>query len=135
MNKLMVLNLIALFSVVNLVSGCVGPAGIFGQMDGGSVMPVFVEQGFNRYLSVEKGEIATNPETGLKYANVWIKNVGDRPLRIIYCYSWYDANGNITNMSGFMQGSQPLDSGVAKPVLLVTTKKESMRYEITIQAQ
>lgn len=135
MNKLMVLNLIALFSLINLVSGCASTTGMFGQMEGGSVMPVFVEQGFNRYLSVEKGEIAINSETGLKYANVWVRNVGDRPLRIIYCYSWYDANGNITDRSGFMQGSQPLDCGVAKPVLLATTKKESMRYEITITTQ
>ena len=96
-------------------------------------MPIFVESGFDRQLSVEKGEIETDPETGLKHANVWVKNVGDSPLTIVYWYTWYGTNGNITNRSGFMQGT--LDSGITKPILLVTTNKESMRYEIVIHAR
>ena len=124
---------LAVLGICGILCGCAGPAGMFGQMEGGSVMPIYVEHGFDRQLSVEKGEIETNPETGLKHAKVWVKNIGDRPLDIIYSYTWCDATGNITNRSGFMQGR--LDSGITKPILLVTTNKESMRYEIVIHAQ
>ena len=99
---------------MSLCSGCVAATGLFGQTDDGSVMPVFVEQGFDRYLSVEKGEIAVNQEIGLKHAKVWLKNVGERPLRIVYSYCWYDVNGNLLEQSGFVEGRQPLDCGISK---------------------
>ena len=127
------MRLLAVLGICGILCGCAGPAGMFGQMEGGSVMPIYVEPGFDRQLSVEKGEIETDPETGLKCAKVWVKNVDDRPLTIVYWYTWYDTNGNITNRSGFMQGR--LDSGITKPILLATTNKESMRYAITIHAR